>query len=172
MHPARAGNMADDSQPQPQPDTKPRTRVWLITSAFSALGYAVTREALKLGDCVVAGCRREEIELERRAGATQDRNDGDEEVKSIQSLKTLGGDSCVIVELDIRYLITCCLERVETLFLPSYFASRNIALCQSALAETISIWGRIDVVLNCDSRSGTLILMLEIVDILTRDSDP
>lgn len=34
---------------------------------------------------------------------------------------------------------------------------RNIALCQSALAETIHTWGRIDVVLNCDSESDTLI---------------
>lgn len=30
---------------------------------------------------------------------------------------------------------------------------RKIALCQSALAETIHMWGRIDVILNCDSIS-------------------
>ncbi|KAL0632525.1 hypothetical protein Q9L58_008582 [Maublancomyces gigas] len=129
--------MADSqSHPQTQFDAKPGTRVWLITSAFSALGYAVAREALKFGDYVVAGCRREEVELERRAGIAQNYDGGSEDVKSIQSLKSLGGDSCAVVELDVR----------------------NIALCQSALAETIHIWGRIDVVLNCNSETyaGTL----------------
>lgn len=99
--------MADDSHPQPQlqPDTKPKTRVWLITSAFSALGYAVTREALKLGDRVVAGCKREEIELKRRAGAVENCSGGDDEAKSMRYLKSIGGDSCAIVELDVRYLV-------------------------------------------------------------------
>lgn len=101
-----------DSQPHPQTqfDAKPGTRVWLITSAFSALGYAVAREALKFGDYVVAGCRREEVELERRAGIAQNYDGGSEDVKSIQSLKSLGGDSCAVVELDVRYLVTYCLE--------------------------------------------------------------
>lgn len=100
--------MADHSQPhrRAQFDTKPGTRVWLITSAFSALGYAVAREALKFGDCVVAGCRREEVELERRAGIVQNSDNGNEDVKSIQSLKRLGGDCCAVVELDVRYLVT------------------------------------------------------------------
>lgn len=97
--------MADYSQPQPQTrsNTKPGGRVWLITSAFSALGYAVAREALKFGDCVVAGCRRDEVELERRASIAQNYNSGNEDIKSIQALKSLGGDYCAIVELDVRY---------------------------------------------------------------------
>lgn len=49
--------------------------------------------------------------------------------------------------------------------------SRNIALCQSALAETIHTWGRIDVVLNCDSESDTPTAP-EVVDPLTRKPEP
>lgn len=108
--------MADHPQPhrRTQFETKPGARVWLITSAFSALGYAVAREALKLGDCVVAGCRREEVELERRAGIHNYDNES-EDFKSIQSLKSLGGDCCVVVELDVRYLVTYA-ERSKILF--------------------------------------------------------
>lgn len=49
---------------------------------------------------------------------------------------------------------------------------RNIALCQSALAETIHTWGRIDVVLNCDSESDTLITIPEAMDPLIRNLNP
>lgn len=161
--------MADHSQPHPQTqfDTKPGTRVWLITSAFSALGYAVAREALKFGDYVVAGCRREEVELERRAGIAQNYADGNEDVKSIQSLKILGGDSCAVVELDVRYLATYCLQYKGKQNLLFLIVSRNIALCQSALAETIHTWGRIDVVLNCNSESDTTITTPEVMNPLT-----
>lgn len=159
-----------DSQPHPQTqfDAKPGTRVWLITSAFSALGYAVAREALKFGDYVVAGCRREEVELERRAGIAQNYDGGSEDVKSIQSLKSLGGDSCAVVELDVRYLVTYCLK-TRSFSHQVMFVSRNIALCQSALAETIHTWGRIDVVLNCNSESETTITTPEAMNPLTRN---
>ncbi|KAH8149797.1 uncharacterized protein LAJ45_05949 [Morchella importuna] len=131
--------MTDQPQQPQQPDARPETRIWLISSAFGSLGYAVAQEALKLGDYVVAGCKREEIELERRTSAAQDdgsREDSEDEGRSIQYLKRIGGDSCIIVELD----------------------TRNVSLCQSALAEAINVWGRIDVILNCDSKTyaGTL----------------
>lgn len=124
--------MADSqSHPQTQFDAKPGTRVWLITSAFSALGYAVAREALKFGDYVVAGCRREEVELERRAGIAQNYDGGSEDVKSIQSLKSLGGDSCAVVELDVRYLVTYCLqcrEKQDLLFSPHQLIRQCLCL--------------------------------------------
>ncbi|CUS09315.1 unnamed protein product [Tuber aestivum] len=68
------------------------------------------------------------------AGCTREEIHADD--GSMRELKLNGGDRFAVVELD----------------------TRNIALCQSALAETVHTFQRVDVVLNCSSQSyiGTL----------------
>ncbi|KAK6349757.1 hypothetical protein TWF696_006033 [Orbilia brochopaga] len=138
----------------PPPTTT--TKVWLVTSATSPLGFSIARQALRTGDSVVAGCTPQEYMAWKHANssapasgnatpnnastasaakgkpAARGKLDPEElESLDIDILSRLGGSSCLVVPLNTKAL-------------PS---------CQAALAHAISTFGRVDILISCTSHT-------------------
>ncbi|KAF3925539.1 hypothetical protein ABW21_db0201136 [Orbilia brochopaga] len=138
----------------PPPTTT--TKVWLVTSATSPLGFSIARQALRSGDSVVAGCTPQEYTAWKHANssasasgnatpnnastssatkgtATAKGKRDSEELESLDVgvLSRLGGPSCLVVPLNTKAL-------------PS---------CQAALAHAISTFSRVDILISCTSHT-------------------
>jgi NAD(P)-dependent dehydrogenase (short-subunit alcohol dehydrogenase family) len=113
-------------------------RVWFITRGVSPIAIALARQVLEHGDYVVAGVMP--IEFEKREGQSEDFRDFLEEVKRTERWR----ERLRVVGLDARV----------------------VGQCQSAVAEAVEAFGRVDVLL-CAASEGKLRASVQVNAILT-----
>jgi NAD(P)-dependent dehydrogenase (short-subunit alcohol dehydrogenase family) len=113
-------------------------RVWFITRGVSPIAIALARQVLEHGDYVVAGVMP--IEFEKREGQSEDFRDFLEEVKRTERWR----ERLRVVGLDARV----------------------VGQCQSAVAEAVEAFGRVDVLL-CAASEGKLWASVQVNAILT-----
>lgn len=123
---------ATSSQPDPKPPRSPKwpthnaPRVWFLTCANSPVGISLCRHLLAHGDYVTAGVLP--VEFEKHQDRSADFKDFLEEVGTHQDKETWRARLRVIA-LDVRIM----------------------GQCQSAVAEAVHSFGRIDILFCCHS---------------------
>ena len=115
---------ADPKPPRsPKFPTHNAPRVWFLTSANSPVGISLTRHLLEHGDYVAAGVQP--VEFEKHDGRSSDFRDFLEEIGQEATWRT----RLRVLALDVR----------------------SMGQCQSAIADTVGSFGRIDILFACTS---------------------
>jgi len=113
---------------EPKFPTHNAPRVWFLTCANSPIGISLCRHLLQHGDYVMAGVTT--VEFEKHEDRSADFKDFLEEVSTQQDKETWR-TRLRVVALDVRIM----------------------GQCQSALAETVQSFGRIDILFCCHSEA-------------------